>query len=370
MTRTGIPNTERELKSPGATEAFRAGHDEAGPAGRRPVGGGTPAKPTPALSLRLVPQPPETEPALPQPGAILALIDHGPDHWRSPADPARIVVGLSPLERPLRETWRTPAPVRTGWADGIGFVAGPEVLFAHLLLPDDGEGDLAELTCAAYTRLLDCIRSQGFAHPLRIWNLLYRIHDCPGGLERYRAFCVGRERALRRAGVQPTAFPAASAVGSAAPGLLVYLFAGRSAGTPVENPRQQSAWRYPRQYGPRPPSFARALRAPWGGAECPFFISGTAAVVGHRSLHPGAARRQVAETLRNLNALLARGAATPPDVLKVYLRNPLELAAAQEVLRDWLPANTPVLWLQAEVCRAELAIEIEGVCGMAADSPE
>lgn len=370
MTRTGIPNTERELKSPGGTEAFRAGHDKAGPAGRRPVGGGTPSKPTPALSLRLVPQAQETEPALPEPGAILALIDHGPDHWRSPADPARIVVGLSPLGPALREIWRAPAPVRTGWEDGIGFVAGPEVLFAHLLLPDDGVGDLAALTCSAYSRLLDLIRSQGFPHPLRIWNLLFRIHDCPGGLERYRAFCVGRERALHRAGVEPAAFPAASAVGSAAPGLLVYLFAGRSAGTPVENPRQLSAWRYPRQYGPRPPSFARALRAPWGGAAGPFFISGTAAVVGHRSQHPGAARPQVAETLRNLNALLAQGAAGAPDFLKVYLRNPQELASVQEALRGWLPANTPLQWLQAEVCRAELAIEIEGVCGMAADGPK
>ena len=369
MTRTGIPNTERELKSPDGMEAFRAWHGEAGPVGRRPVGDGTPAKPTPPLSLRLVPQAHETGPALPEPGAILALIDHGPDHWRSPTDPARIMVGLNPLGPPLREIWRAPAPVRTGWEDGIGFAAGPEVLFAHLLLPDDGEGDLAELTCSAYSRLLDFIRSQGFPHPLRIWNLLFRIHDCPGGLERYRAFCAGREHALRHAGVEPAAFPAASAVGSAAPGLLVYLFAGRRAGTPVENPRQLSAWRYPRQYGPRPPSFARGLRAPWADRR-PFFVSGTAAVVGHRSLYPGALAPQVAETLRNLAALLTEASAPAPDALKVYLRNPSGLTQAQTDLRAWAAPGTPVLWLQAEVCRAELAIEIEGVCGLAEHVPE
>ena len=33
-------------------------------------------------------------------------------------------------------------------------------------------------------------------------------------------------------------------------------------GTPVENPRQVSAYRYPRQYGPQPPSFARAMLPP------------------------------------------------------------------------------------------------------------
>ena len=50
----------------------------------------------------------------------------------------------------------------------------------------------------------------------------------------------------------------------------------------VENPRQVSAWRYPRQYGRTPPSFARAMMLP---AQDALAISGTAAVVGHASAH-------------------------------------------------------------------------------------
>jgi chorismate lyase / 3-hydroxybenzoate synthase len=324
-------------------------------------------RPPPALSLTIEPADhaegcAETC-ALPGSDAVLAHIDAGPAHWRPPADPRRLVVGLPPLGPALNEVWRVPGPVGTGWEDGIGFAAGPEVLFAHLLLPDDGGANLAVLACTAYTRLLGFVRARGFPHPLRIWNLIHRIHDRPGGLERYQAFCVGRERALHLAGISPAAYPAASAVGSVAPGLLVYLLAGRNPGTPVENPRQLAAWRYPRQYGPRPPSFARGLRAPWDGGR-PVFVSGTAAVVGHRSVHPDKLEPQIVETLRNLDALLAQERTPPPDFLRIYLRDPCGLAQAQARLRDWLPADTPALWVQAQVCRKELAIEIEGVCGM------
>ena len=46
------------------------------------------------------------------------------------------------------------------------------------------------------------------------------------------------------------------------------VLAGRAhAGHAVENPRQVSAYRYPRQYGPQPPRFARAMLPP-AGARC------------------------------------------------------------------------------------------------------
>lgn len=303
------------------------------------------------------------DPALLGPDSLLAHIGYGPSHYQSPADPRQIRVGLRALSAPpLREVWRVPGPVVHGWYDGIGYAQGHAILFAHLLVADTESADLTEVTRGAYTRLLGLTRSRGFPYPLRMWNFLSCIHGRSADSDRYQAFCVGRDRAFQVAGIVPECFPAATAVGAAAPGLLIYLFAGRTPGRPVENPRQVSAYRYPRRYGPRPPSFARALWYGWPGGSH-FFVSGTASVVGHHSLHPGELVPQLHETLVNLDALLAGGAADRPAFLKVFLRDPSHLGQVEAGLRGWVPTDTSVLHLQAEVCRAELEIEIEGVCG-------
>jgi chorismate lyase/3-hydroxybenzoate synthase len=256
-----------------------------------------------------------------------------------------------------------------GWQDGIGFAHGQDILFAHLLLADLESTDLMQGACTAYTRLLAFIRSRGYPHPLRMWNFVSRIHERNPEGERYQAFCVGRDHAFRLAGIAPAQFPAATAVGAGAPGLLIYLFAGRTPGRPVENPRQVSAYRYPPRYGPRPPSFARAVRYCWPGGSH-FFVSGTASVVGHRSLHPGELGPQLRETLFNLDALSSGAGAGRPAFLKVFLRDPGHLAQAEAGLRRWAPTDTPALYLQAEVCREELEIEIEGVYGPLPDGSE
>ena len=79
--------------------------------------------------------------------------------------------------------------------------------------------------------------------------------------------------------------------------------AARVPGTPVENPRQVSAYRYPRQYGPQAPSFARAMLPP--SQAMPLLLSGTASVVGHESKHHDCVESQLAETFANFDSLIA-----------------------------------------------------------------
>jgi chorismate lyase/3-hydroxybenzoate synthase len=294
--------------------------------------------------------------------SVLADIRYGSEHCRPADDPRVLEVGLPPLTTPLRELWRTSAPVRRSWKGGIGFASASGFLFAHVLVERGWVADPIESTHAAYARLLDLARTLGCPYPLRIWNLLSGIHEGSPSLPRYQAFCIGRERALCEAGLGAEQFPAATAVGAGAPGLLVYLLAGSRRGTPVENPRQVSAYRYPSRYGPRPPSFARALCYPASpAAHC--FVSGTASVVGHESLHPRDLGLQLEETLANLDAILDRSGAGNPSLLKVFLRRAHHLGKIEGRLREWAPRGTPILYLRAEVCREELEIEIECVCG-------
>ena len=63
-----------------------------------------------------------------------------------------------------------------------------------------------------------------------------------------------------------------------------------------------SAYRYPRQYGPQPPSFARAMLPPTA-TQHPLLLSGTAAVVGHASQHADALLAQIDETFLNLSLI-------------------------------------------------------------------
>jgi chorismate lyase/3-hydroxybenzoate synthase len=151
--------------------------------------------------------------------------------------------------------------------------------------------------------------------------------------------------------------------------LKIHFLAARQPGTHVENPRQVSAYEYPLIYGPRSPSFARAsLRPSISGSH--LLIAGTASVVGHVSVHIGDPHQQTLEIMQNLNALLThteqlhgitRGQWYGQALFKVYIRHPEHVAMIRDILQEQLPSHTQVLYLQGEMCRSELLLEVEGI---------
>ena len=137
---------------------------------------------------------------------------------------------------------------------------------------------------------------------------------------------------------------------------------------PVENPRQVAAYRYPRQYGPQPPSFARAMLPP-AGSDMPLLLSGTASVVGHETLHADSLSAQLEDTFANFGSLLDEAHRRRPGLparfgagtrLKVYLRDAGARAAVEAAMARLAP-GVPVLLLHADICRRDLHIEIDGV---------
>lgn len=297
---------------------------------------------------------------------VLADIGYGHSHWCDPDDPRRIVVGTPPLGDAMREVWRLPAdPTEAGWDGEVGYVRGGGFLFAHLLVAEPPGEHLSEITRRAYARLIAFVRASGSPELLRVWNYLPRINDHAHGLERYQSFCKGRAQAFAAADLPPQRFPAATAIGSTGRGLSVYLLAAQQPGTPIENPRQVSAYHYPLPYGPRPPSFARAIcyAGPNGSHE--LAISGTASIVGHLTMHPMDLRGQVEETLRNLAALMGQAQCAPSHtgtsrwLVKAYLRDPARLPEVAPVLRAWVGTQHRVMILHGAICRRALEIEIE-----------
>ncbi len=275
------------------------------------------------------------------------------------------------------ELWTSPAPVRTGRHGPMAFACNEHVLFGHLALDEGSYRDIAAATYAAYRALLEGIAAAGFPHPLRIWNHFADINADETRLERYQAFCRGRHLAMARAGTLIVGrLPAASAIGSTGTGRaggqgIISVLAAKSAGVPLENPRQISAFRYPRQYGPKSPLFSRAMLVPWRAGERHLFVSGTASIVGHASRHASDIAQQRAETLDNLEALLA-AAGRQFDrrfrfrLLRVYVRDPGHGPDSRAAVLARLGGDVPVVLLAGDICRRELLIEAEGVA-VAAD---
>lgn len=226
--------------------------------------------------------------------------------------------------------------------------------------------DLAAQTAALYADLIAVSQAHG-RELTRIWNYVPDINGTPaGGLETYQAFCLGRAKAFDGANWSGP-LPAASAVGGE-PGVLAVMFAAaREKPRASENPEQVPAYEYPADYGPRAPSFSRAMRVEADGKRWTF-ISGTAAIKGHLSRAAGDLSGQIECTLDNLRIIsvacgLGEQLAAGRDCerhFKVYLRQAGHLAEAKAVLGESLfREGDRVAWVRADICRAELLIEIE-----------
>jgi chorismate lyase/3-hydroxybenzoate synthase len=292
-------------------------------------------------------------------------------------DPREIPLALAPLGglAPLQddagaapvELWTSDRPVDYDRQDGFGFATNGAFLVGHMSLLEVEPEAIAAASFKAYARLTAFLERQGYPRLLRCWNFLHDINRGEHDDERYKQFSLGRYQALAgRAGFERQ-LPAATAIGLRDPGLLIYFLAAKEAGVQVENPRQVPAFQYPRQYGPRSPSFSRATLARFGDVDH-LLVSGTASVVGHATQHPNDPAAQLDETLANVEALLQHAAATHlkggawvPETLRLFVRDPADLPMARRRLQRALGPDAPVLVLEGDICRHDLRLEIEGL---------
>ena len=290
-------------------------------------------------------------------------------------------VALRPLgNRPaLCEVWRAAGALSSGRVGRVHYRASTHIAFGCIELAEAGAAAtvadgaaLREIASSAYGEIFRCLKALGLPRAIRIWNYLPEINRAAGGVERYRLFNEGRRRAFETFDCAVRGnVPAASALGSTAGGsLVVYFLAGTDPGIAIENPRQVSAYDYPTDYGEFSPTFSRATLATAPGGLV-LLVSGTASIVGHRTVHAGDVIAQTRETVTNIRALVGEANRVMhadlfvPERLqyKAYVRRAADLAAvAAEFVAAVHPA-APVVYLQGDVCRADLLVEIEAVGG-------
>jgi chorismate lyase / 3-hydroxybenzoate synthase len=302
---------------------------------------------------------------------------------------AQVHTPVLPGDAHLYEVWSSDQPAESGQHGRVRFRRTREMLFGCIALAErdftsalrSGGAQLKVsplhlATEQAYQDICSTLEAQGYPHLLRVWNYLPDINRDSGGTERYRQFNTARQHALHTCGrAVAGSVPAASALGAGSHSpLVVYFLAGRVAPLFVENPRQVSAYHYPPEYGAHSPVFSRAALLRQSGSLT-LFISGTASIVGHQSLHPGDTAAQTRETLTNIEALVGEANRRAGDAhfdlatlaYKVYVRRPADLPVIEAQLAPTLGAEAQIIYLQADICRQDLLVEIEatGICPLA-----
>jgi chorismate lyase/3-hydroxybenzoate synthase len=237
-------------------------------------------------------------------------------------------------------------------------------------------------TFEAYVSIAEQVAASSHRCPVRFWNHVPHITEpADAGRDNYMVFNAGRFRAfsemLGGAARFEREVATASATGHRGRDLVVHCLATTAAGVAVNNPRQVAPYHYSQRFGPLPPCFARATRMPPPRNDM-LLVGGTASVRGEDSVHVDDLAAQLSETNVNLAALVAAGVdqkisppVKPPKLLatfgdlRVYFPHRRHEAEIEASVRKNFPNVRRLEMLHADLCRAELLVEIEGVADLA-----
>ena len=289
------------------------------------------------------------------------------------------VLGETDASDAACEVWLGGAAAHLAQHKAIRYRHNGSALFGVIQLdestPDDTQSSpLQHTTERAYRQIFELLDALGYPFVFRFWNYMADINGHSHGLERYRQFNLGRQQAFISSARDVAGnVPAACALGASNGPLTIAFLAGQTPPQPIENPRQLSAYDYPQDYGPRSPTFSRAslVRV---GTEDLLFVSGTASIVGHSTMHPSDVQAQTHETLANIEAIIQAANAQARQPLftlgtlfyRVYVRHGADLAAIQAVMQTHIKVPFQAIFLQADVCRPDLLIEIEASASLPA----
>ena len=227
---------------------------------------------------------------------------------------------------------------------GDGWVYGQALLSEADFVSTEFQAPLTALANVAYDHMLAPGGPLDGMNLARCWNYLPNINGIERNLERYRWFNIGRHSAFARHGRLPLAsathaVPAACALGVGGEQVGIAFLGVDGPLTAIENTNQISAYDYPLDYGPKAPMFSRAVRTSIGGAPC-LFVSGTASITGHQTMHVGDVAAQTALALSHIERLLAQLPEPFPassSYIKVYVRHPDDCDTVINVLRRRWP---------------------------------
>lgn len=269
------------------------------------------------------------------------------------------------------EHWRTLKPIECAKNNNLYYCYSDDFLFCVAEIKNDGT--IAATTKETYLSCFETLDKLGYSNIFRMWNFIPDINNTNNdGLEIYKDFCLGRAEAFEEyAKTHKIPMPAATGIGTQGGELVMYLLASPSNKClHIENPRQIPAFTYPKKHGPKSPSFARATYLDEGNGM--IFVSGTASIIGHETVNEDDIVGQCETTFENIALLISQKNCSDNDInagakltdldsIKVYVRHAHHIPVVRELCSRHFSSKATIAFLNVDICRSNLLVEIEGV---------
>jgi enamine deaminase RidA (YjgF/YER057c/UK114 family) len=248
-------------------------------------------------------------------------------------------------------------------------------------LPGDS---ITEAATKAFEAALSILSAEGLSihHIIRQWNYIEDIafvEEEGGSRQNYQDFNDIRSQYYEM-GDFKNGFPAATGIGMNTGGVIIDFIAlsesDQVSVRPIRNPGQVDAHQYSSQVlmgsGIRKctPKFERAKMISFDSSHY-FYVSGTASILGEKTMYPGDVGKQTLTTIENIYRLFSaenqHALGVVFDVtqirfshLRVYVKHQKDIPVVMGICKEKLNSSSS-LFLESDVCREELLVEIEGV---------
>ena len=178
-------------------------------------------------------------------------------------------------------------------------------------------------------------------------------------------------------------YPAATGIGMKVGGVILDFVAFSPANNisihPVKNPHQIDAHQYSEQVlvggdsaQKTTPKFERA-KVVSNNTVNEVFISGTAAILGQESINQQEIADQTYTTIQNINNLISfdnlktNGVkigekSITPSYFRIYVKDSKDIPMVKKICNEYI-GQVPALYLESDICRDNLVVEIEGLAG-------
>lgn len=290
------------------------------------------------------------------------------------------------------------APFDATFAAEVTFIDPKQVKITHkknyILLNDElllsgaiyssTQYSIAKQSDQIFTSLEQMLTTEGLRidNIVRQWNFIENITTISPKGQNYQQFNDSRSRFYAKT-EWANGYPAATGIGTTCGGVSVIVDAlldSSARSQAIDNPLQISAHAYSQRVlidsdtnrQKSTPKFERARRVEWNNNPM-IYVSGTAAIRGEESCSATDIEQQINLTMDNIDCLISEnnilnqtGKSAEKyknSMLRIYLKR----RSNWPIVKQWIADNChniEILCVEADICREELLIEIEGIANI------
>lgn len=260
-----------------------------------------------------------------------------------------------------------------------------EVYAAGLTSPDLFTGT-SEQSNKIFGKLRAILEKEGlnFSDIVRQWNYIENIVGVTSENENlkqnYQIFNDIRSDYYKTSSFK-NGYPAATGIGMKVGGVIIDFIAVSSSKDlsihSIKNPNQVDAHQYSVEVligensaQKTSPKFERA-KVLSNNTVNEIFISGTAAILGQNTIHQQEIAKQTITTILNINNLISsknlktngvsiNKSIKAPSYIRIYVKNMEDIPEARKICDEYFK-DVPALYLVSDICKDNLAVEIEGI---------